>query len=240
MTRDIIDDIRSKQQSHQSSEGSISPPKHDPEMLYIGCVDARLDPVADIGIEQGRALIHRNVGALVPEMRNSVDGVITASDEMGGVLELFLDILERDKNPDKIKKKHIVVSGHTHCGGINACACHKAMPGGFLERYLSAFSGVVSGIFGQERSNSNPSENKLRELEEESVRQSVRNLRSYGIVQDAERKGLVELHGWMIDTATKHISELHKDGQFVRMDLPQTRPNRNRLGHGDSGSQSRG
>lgn len=217
----IIKDVYDKQRNTTfPPEGTKLRPQ-DPEMLYIGCVDARLDPVADIGIKQGRALIYRNIGAMVPPSSEpSPDGTVTASDSVGGVLELFLDLMEKDPPAGRsFKTKHIVVSGHTHCGGLNCCAHCDAPPKGFLKRYLSIFTDAVKTVLGIEPTGDKVSPAEMRAIERESVRRSVENLRSYPIVREAEKKGLVELHGWIIDTATKHISEWDKEtNKFERMD----------------------
>lgn len=218
----IIDEVRSKQRGSTFLKNKTPLPQ-DPEMLYIGCVDARLDPVADIGIKQGRALIYRNIGALVqPPSEKPENGEVTARDSIGAVLELFLDIMD-EKIPDgrKFIKKHIVVSGHTHCGGIN-CACGKTKfpSGGLLKRYLSAFTDAVADMLGIDHypGPDDITDKQLRDLERESVKQSVENLKAYPIVQKAIGDGRVELHGWVIDTATKHIMELKENGEFVAMD----------------------
>jgi carbonic anhydrase len=49
----------------------------------------------------------------------------------------------------------------------------------------------------------------LDALEKESVRQSMANLLSYPVVRNAIDQGKLELHGWIIDTTTQHISEMN-------------------------------
>ena len=75
--------------------------QHKPTVFYIGCSDARVDPLDHIGLELGDAFIHRNTGA-----------VVTPGDhQLGGALEFFFRHLNEGK-----KDLWLVVSAHTHCG----------------------------------------------------------------------------------------------------------------------------
>src|SRR2546423_1266076 len=87
---------------------NLQPPPHEPEMLLIGCIDARLN-ITDIGIPYGRALVFRDVAALVAGM--SGDGDAEHLSE-AAVLEFAVNVM---------RVKDIVVMGHTDCGGIRAC-----------------------------------------------------------------------------------------------------------------------
>lgn len=187
------------------------PPAHLPEMLYIGCVDARLDPIDDIGIEKGTALIFRNIAALVPEYAGDVSsgiapGEITDNTSIGAVLEFFLDHIP----PVGGDVKHIVVSGHTDCGGIKACrhnACRAQDH--YLSRYLGGLKGLCATILAEAEKQGWDEAQILRALEEASVRQSITNLMHYPVVRRALDAQKVEIHGWLIDTAVKRIFEMH-------------------------------
>ena len=77
---------------------------HEPEVLLIGCVDARTDPIRDLGIPKGKALILRNVAALVhPEGEKR----LTESAALAFAVR-------------HMKVKHVCIMGHTDCGGIRA------------------------------------------------------------------------------------------------------------------------
>lgn len=210
---DIIDAIRLKQQGRKPAGGTL--PEHKPEMLYIGCVDARLDPVQDIGIPQGKALIYRNIAALVrpsadPGGDKVDEGMVTAGEipesvSIGAVLEFFINHI-----PANGKKKHIVVSGHTDCGGIRACLEKDTISGErYLPRYLTALAAARERVLQDGRLRD--TEQQRRALEEAAVRESLENLMSYPAVRTAVAEGRLELHGWVINTATQQILELDRD-----------------------------
>ncbi len=210
--------IRQRQEELDISPERGEPPKHQPQMLYIGCIDARLDPIRDIGIGQGRALIFRNIGALVPKDElggNKASKTAFAQDEnipqnvsVGAAVEFFLNHIPYGNE----KMKHIVVSGHTYCGGLHACLhdaygeedCH-------LPQYLEKLEGLRARILKKAKAENWTEEQIIHAMEEESVRQSIANLRTYPGVVQAEKQGRLELHGWVIDTATKRIAEMNQE-----------------------------
>jgi len=192
-----------------------APPKHQPEVLYIGCIDARLDPIDDIGIEKGTALIFRNIAALVPKHKpagSSPDIVLDNEQDVpqnisvGAALEFFLNHIPLERG----STKHVVVSGHTDCGGLKACQHNVCGENDHdLPRYLEILRDVRIKIM-QEAKAANWSEAQtLHALEEESVRQSIANLQTYPMVCEALEKGYLEIHGWVINTATQSIFEMN-------------------------------
>jgi carbonic anhydrase len=100
-----VDTIEIIKQFQAQKEYSDAPaPTHNPEMLLIGCVDARKDPISDLGIPKGKSLILRNVAALVhPEHEKR----LTESAALAFAVR-------------EMKVKHVAVMGHTDCGGIRA------------------------------------------------------------------------------------------------------------------------
>jgi carbonic anhydrase len=200
----IMDNIR-RRQALALRSSSLAPPSHRPVMLYFGCVDARLDPVSDIGIEQGSALIFRNIGALV----------LRENASMGAVLEYFLHYLPQNDS----RVKHIVVAGHTDCGGLKTCQQGCRDPHDFfLPQYLESLSPVRARVMEAAKTHKWNDEQTLHALEKESVRNSLGNLMDYSVVTQAVNEGWLELHGWVIDTATKSINEMNpKTREFERM-----------------------
>jgi carbonic anhydrase len=210
----ILNSIRLRQ-SQAERPLHHTPAKHQPEMLYIGCIDARLDPIDDIGIEKGAALIFRNIGALV--VKNEAKGqaldahaVIESGEiphnvNIAAVLEFFLTHIPQ--LPGHIK--HIVVSGHTDCGGLKACHYGVNEHDHYLPLYLQSLQTVRAKVRENARINGWNDAQLLHALEEESVRQSIANLLTYPIVEQAIAKNTLEVHGWVINTATQRILEMN-------------------------------
>lgn len=195
---DVIDLVRKKQETLDIPDKSL-PPKHEPEMLLIGCVDARLDIIDDVGIPKGKALVMRNIAALVAGSHEELqDRPIEAA-----TLEFAVTVM---------KVKHIAVMGHTDCGGIRAQIDGTDIPQ--VKRYLDPLETVHRQV--EERGGSK--QKQAREMEQAAVRISLKNLRTYECVKNAERAGTLKLHGWVIDTATQQLHVLDEStGTFGLM-----------------------
>jgi carbonic anhydrase len=210
---DVMDGIRKKQKLI-----ALRPPKppelHRPKMLYIGCIDARLDPIDDIGIPKGDALIYRNIAALVTknsmgdamdESKISPSGEIPQSVSVGAVLEFYLNHIPHEGS----EPRHIVIAGHTDCGGLKACRHGQAGEHDqHLPLYLENLKDVRAAVMEKAREHGWDQDRILTELEEESVRMSVANLKEYPAVRKALENGTLVVHGWVLDTGSQRIREM--------------------------------
>jgi carbonic anhydrase len=195
MSSVTIEEIRKFQEMLENfPEAELA--EHCPEMLLIGCVDARLNPAADIGIPYGKALIKRNIAALVPEFSE-------CSKEVSAVLSFAIE---------RIGVKEIVVMGHTHCGGIAACV--DGIDDSDIGIYLAPLKDKRDSV----KAAGGTLEEQARSMEKEAVQQSLVNLMTYPVVKKAMELGEIKLHGWVIDTRTRKLSVLNqKTNEFVPM-----------------------
>ena len=190
MIQTILDNIR-QLQAQITPQPGVVPPDHNPDMLLIGCIDARLDPRKNIGIPDGKALIYRNIGAVVTPNnpsnadRNDQEEALTYAIKEKGV-------------------KHIAVMGHTCCGGMNACLCGTDKDFPAIHEHLKPFQGVRGSVIQQ----GGDQNQQARAMEESCVRQSIENLMGYPVVAEAVKAGTLQLHGWVINTATRRIKEM--------------------------------
>ncbi|MFW0777177.1 MAG: carbonic anhydrase [Rickettsiales bacterium] len=183
--------------------GAAEAPEHKPEMLMIGCVDARLNLKDDVGIPDGKALIYRNIAAMVPHNFDEESGKGVAA-----ALEFAID---------KMHVKRIVVMGHTHCGGIAACLTGDHEHTHHIRNYLAPLEVVREEAVGKGET----LEEQARDMERAAVCQSLENLKSYGVVRRAVEERQLILEGWIIDTGSKLIWEHNPNtGEFVPMGLP--------------------
>ena len=195
-------------------------PAHEPEILLLGCVDARIRPI-DLGIPEGKALIERKIAALIPPPGGK------DSESMEALLEFAI----------KGKRvKDIVVMGHTDCGGVKGCLCgtcgfHSdgtAYEMNALDKYLEQLHPARERVREKfltpdERKvlddPIHPGRDKLNaklqpELERETVRESYANLIKYDVVKQAVEAGTLKIHGWMVHTDSLYLDELKPDQSF--------------------------
>jgi carbonic anhydrase len=170
-------------------------------MLFIGCVDARLDPRTDIGIPRGNALIYRNIAALVAGKDSG------ESDRLSVAAALEFAI-----NSMHVKK--IVVMGHTHCGGIRTFLQGNHEDTHHIYDYLKPLENVRVEAIAKGES----LEKQARGMEKAAIAFSLENLMSYDAVRIAVEAGKLQLLGWLIDTGNRLIWERNpKDGEFRPM-----------------------
>src|ERR1700738_1096637 len=75
-----------------------------PHSLFVTCTDSRVDPEGLTQSEPGDISVERNPGNLIPSYSLAALGGVSAS------VEYAVSIL---------KVRHIVVCGHSNCGGMN-------------------------------------------------------------------------------------------------------------------------
>jgi len=169
-----------------------------PSAMVIACCDARVDVSAIFDAEPGALFILRNVANLVPpyEPEGKYHGTSAAVEYAALVL----------------KVPHIVVLGHSHCGGVNTYRQRirdKVPEQGFIGSWLTLLDHlkvVESDIFayGDEMA-----------FEFAVVRSSLANLRTFPLLREQEEKGLLALHGLHFDLGSGDLLSLeHDTGRF--------------------------
>ena len=177
--------------------------EHQPEMLLIGCVDARLDPKTDIGIPRGKALIYRNIAALV-----------AGKDGGSGDRLSVAAALEFAVNSMRVQK--IVVMGHTGCGGIKTFLQGDHEDTHHIYDYLKPLESVRREAIQKGESLAE----QARDMDKAAVAFSLENLMSYEVVASAVAEKRLQLQGWVIDTGNRLIWEMDPlSGKFNPMGL---------------------
>ncbi|SNR33134.1 carbonic anhydrase [Puniceibacterium sediminis] len=154
-----------------------------PRAMIVSCCDSRVHVTSIFGADQGEFFIHRNIANLVPHYEP--DG---AQHGTSAALEYAVVAL---------KVSHLVVLGHSNCGGVQGCMqmCSGEAP--HLEE-TSSFVGRWMDILrpGYERVKDEPDQAKrMRQLEKEAVLVSLENLMTFPFVRQAVESGDLTLHG---------------------------------------------
>lgn len=192
-TRKLIDGyrrFREKYKSYHEVFDRLAEEGQDPKVLWIGCSDSRVVPELITGADPGELFDVRNIANIVPPA-NSAACATGAAVEYA-VIHLGVD--------------HIVVCGHTECGGIAALAAEpdpEKQPHivSWLELARPARDRVlVSGI---------AEEDIYLETIKTNVLLQFDNLRTYPCVADGERAGSLTIHGWLYDLHSGTIQAYH-------------------------------
>ncbi len=158
-----------------------------PRAMVISCCDSRVHVTSIFGADEGEFFIHRNIANLVPPY--NPDGEYHGT---SAAVEYAVTAL---------KVAHIVVLGHSSCGGVKGC--HDMCAGNAPELELkSSFVGRWMDILrpGYERVLPLPAAEQTRALEKQAVLVSLENLMTFPFVRDAVESEFLTLHGLWNDT----------------------------------------
>lgn len=166
-----------------------------PRAMVISCCDSRVHVTSIFGADQGEFFIHRNIANLVPPCEE--DGRHHGT---SAALEFAVSALN---------VAHVIVIGHSACGGAKGCQqmCAGAAPELELE---TSFVGRWLEILrpGYERVRDMPDAGaQLRALEQQTVVVSLDNLMSFGFVADRVTDGTLTLHGLWHDIGSGALEQ---------------------------------
>lgn len=165
-----------------------------PTILFIGCSDSRIVPYLLTGTGPGELFIVRNVGAFVPPHDGSAGYHGTAAAIEFAVLNLDV--------------AHIIVCGHSHCGGIRAL---------YEEPSPEATNLVVWLELGREAALPvQVTPEALRRTEQRAIVLQLERLMGYPMVRTRFEARRLALHGWhyVLEDGEVHVFDV-KSGDFV-------------------------
>ena len=137
-----------------------------PEYLWIGCADSRVPANELVGLLPGELFVHRNVAnLLVHSDLNALSVIQYAVDALG--------------------VKHIIVVGHSNCGGIRAAMTNQRA--GLVDNWLRHVQDVRDAheVFLE----SLPEDSRVDALVELNVLEQARNVCRTTVVADAWHRG---------------------------------------------------
>jgi carbonic anhydrase len=151
-----------------------------PGILWIGCSDSRIIPEQITGARPGELFVMRNVGNVVPPYG-------TTGDAAAAVLEFA--VLE-------LAVEHIIVCGHSHCGGIEAIL---GQGGQNTTSHLARWVSWIQPAVSQVEARGVAQETRWLETCKANVLLQCSNVMSYPAVSQANREGRLTVHGWLFD-----------------------------------------
>ena len=164
----------------------------NPKVLWIGCSDSRVVPELITGADPGELFDVRNIANIVPPAP-------TIACATGAAVEyavLHLDVT------------HIVVCGHTECGGIKAL---EAPPSASTEPHIASWLELAQPARERVLDSDVPEAEHYLETIKTNVLMQCDNLRTYPCVADGERSGDLSIHPWLYDLHTGEIEEWDKN-----------------------------
>ena len=174
-----------------------------PRAMVISCCDSRVHVTSIFGADQGEFFIHRNVANLVPPYAPDGEQHGTSA-----AVEYAVTTL---------KVAHLIVVGHSLCGGVQGChdMCSGKAPA--LEE-KSSFVGRWMDILrpGYDKVKDLPADDQLQALEKEAILVSLENLMSFPFVKSAVEAGEITMHGLWNDIGAGSLEQYDPaSGRFL-------------------------
>jgi len=185
---------------HLATEGQ------SPRAMVISCCDSRVHVTSVFGADQGEFFIHRNIANLVPPYQP--DG---GQHGTSAAIEYAVNVL---------KVAHLIVIGHSSCGGVQGCIdmCKGNAPQlEMKESFVGRWMDLLRPTYAQVADIDDPQE-QAEALEKKAVLVSLNNLMSFPYVAELVESGKLSLHGVWMDLAhggLQHFDDVR--GDFVKI-----------------------
>lgn len=152
-----------------------------PEIMMVACCDSRVDPALILQCEPGDLFIVRNVANIIPpyEKSKGYHGVSAA-------LEFGVNVL---------KVKHLIVLGHSQCGGIQALLRGDDKNSEFLHDWLDTIAVDLSEV---------KTTNQAVKL---ALQQSYEHCLQFPWIAAKVKDGSLVIHLWFFDIFKGKLSE---------------------------------
>jgi carbonic anhydrase len=155
--------------------------------MVISCCDSRVHVTSIFGADQGEFFIHRNIANLVPPFKPDGDYHGTSA-----AIEYAVTALN---------VAHLIVLGHSNCGGVQGCIdmCKGNAPeleekASFVGRWMD----ILRPKYGLVADETDPEE-QARQLEKHSVVTSLENLMTFPFIKERVDQGVLSMHGLWTD-----------------------------------------
>lgn len=158
-----------------------------PRAMVISCCDSRVHVTSIFGADQGEFFIHRNIANLVPPYQPDGDHHGTSA-----AVEYAVTVLN---------VVHLIVLGHSECGGIKGCIdmCNGHAPElEAKESFVGRWMDILRPKYPLVSDITDVAE-QARQLEKQAVIASLENLMSFPFISAAIEDGSLSMHGLWTD-----------------------------------------
>ncbi len=178
----------------------------NPSTMIIACCDSRAAPEMIFDAGPGEMFVLRNVANLVPTYQPDGGQHGTSAGIEFAVKALGI--------------ANIVVMGHGRCGGIKAALDPDMSPlddGDFIGKWMAMLGELPSQLGKNSLLTATERQTALERI---SIRNSIRNLRTFPYVAELEAEGKLAVHGAWFDISTGELWVMDVDtGDFVRPNI---------------------
>ena len=184
--------FREKFESNSEVFEKLAEEGQNPKVLWIGCADSRVVPELITGADPGELFDVRNIANVVPPATSLACAT-------GAAVEYAVIHLN---------VTHIVVCGHTDCGGIKAL---EASPDPSGQPHITSWLELARPARDRVLNSDIPETDHYIETIKTNVLMQCENLRTYPCVAGGEQSGGLSIHPWLYDLYTGEVLEYDQD-----------------------------
>jgi len=161
-----------------------------PEVMMVACSDSRVDPSVILQSEPGEMFVVRNVANIIPpyEMEKGHHGT-SAALEFG---ICYLNV------------KHLVILGHSQCGGIKALLNDEDLP---QDDFISSWVSLLKA------DSKNKEPDQFAKL---ALTQSHKNCLSFPWIKSRVEDNTLQIHLWFFDIKKGALSDYSFENKSFR------------------------
>lgn len=184
-------------EKYASSDDSIMERLADygqkPEILVVSCCDSRVDPALILQCQPGDLFITRNVANIVPPYESDERHHGTSAALEFGVC--YLNV------------KHIIILGHSQCGGINALLSEEPLPqDDFISNWVSQIKLSTK-------------EHDCTSMAQSSLNLSYQHCLTFPWIKERLEQGKLAIHRWYFDIKAGEIfAYSNESGAFEKLE----------------------
>ncbi len=151
-----------------------------PDFFVINCIDPRNGADLVFDAQPGQQFIHSQMAAIIPPYNAN------RQCEVGASLSYAIDTK---------KIKHLIVMGHSLCGGVSA------LVDGTSDHYIDSWTKMAGQAKTAAKTKVGANDHTVlqHETERQVVIMSLRNLMEYPMVKKALQEGRLTVNGWFFD-----------------------------------------
>jgi len=179
---------------HKEAAVQLADKGQQPQAMVIACCDSRVQPTTVFNGDIGDFFVYRNIANTVP----AADDVLAVS--TAAALEYGVTVLNIP---------HLIVMGHSQCGGVQGChaLCKGEAPAleqstSFVGRWLQ----ILRPAYAHVQQANVPADAQLTAMEQAGVLLSLDNLMTHDFVKSRVEAGTLAMHGTWVDIRSGVVS----------------------------------
>jgi carbonic anhydrase len=188
----IVSGYKKFKSEHASGASSVmknlSEYGQNPEMMIVACCDSRVDPALILQCSPGDLFVVRNVANIIPPYEKDEKHHGTSAALEFGLC--FLNI------------GHLVILGHSQCGGIQALFDSKKDCNDFIAPWMSLIQPAK--------------ESSVDALSKNAIHQSFQNCLTFPWIFEKYKNKTLQIHRWFFDIKNaKLLSWCDKEKDYI-------------------------